>query len=82
MKGGGEGRRETLARKLHDPFLFSPPPPFSLLFFALVPPFRRTRAETLATQAKQNSGPVNFVPESRLPLVQISYIYQKTAAKA
>jgi len=31
---------------------------------------------------KQNSGLVNFVPESRLPFVQISSIYRKTAAKA
>ena len=30
----------------------------------------------------QNSGLVNFVPESRLPFVQISWIYQKTTAKA
>ena len=29
----------------------------------------------------QNSGLVNFVPESRLPFVQISPIYQKTTAK-
>ena len=31
---------------------------------------------------KQNSAPVNFVPESRLPFVLISSIYRKTAAKA
>ena len=30
----------------------------------------------------QNSGLVSFVPESRLPFVQISPIYQKTTAKA
>ena len=30
----------------------------------------------------QNSGLVNFVPESRLPFVQIGSIYQKTTAKA
>ena len=29
----------------------------------------------------QSLGPVNFVPESRLPYVQISSIYRKTAAK-
>ena len=32
-------------------------------------------------QAK-NSGPVNFVPKSRLPLVQVIFIYRKTTAKA
>ena len=31
---------------------------------------------------RQNSGLVNFVSESRLPLVQISPIYQNTTAKA
>ena len=31
---------------------------------------------------KQNSAPVNFVPESRLPSVLISSIYRKNAAKA
>ena len=31
---------------------------------------------------KQNSGLVNLVPESRLPFVQISSLYRKTAAKA
>ena len=30
----------------------------------------------------QNSGLINFVPESRLPFVKISSIYQKTTAKA
>ena len=30
----------------------------------------------------QNSELVNFVPQSRLPIVQISSIYRKTAAKA
>ena len=30
----------------------------------------------------QNSGPVNFVPESLLPFVHISSIYRKTTAKA
>ena len=37
--GRGREEEETLARKPHDPFHFSPPPPSSLLFFALVPTF-------------------------------------------
>ena len=36
---------------------------------------------TVWVNAKQSSGLVNFVPESRLPFVQISSIYRKTAAK-
>ena len=31
---------------------------------------------------KQNSGLVNFFPESRLAFVQITLIYRKMAAKA
>ena len=30
----------------------------------------------------KNSGPVNFVPKSRLPIVQVIFIYRKTTAKA
>ena len=37
---------------------------------------------TVWANATQNLGLVNFVPESRLPFVQISSIYQKTTAKA
>ena len=37
---------------------------------------------TVWENGEQNSGKVNFVPDSRLPFVQISFIYQKTAAKA
>ena len=33
-------------------------------------------------QMVSNSSVVNFVPESRLPFVQISFIYRKTAAEA
>ena len=37
---------------------------------------------TVWANGTQNLGLVNFVPESRLPFVQISSIYQKTTAKA
>ena len=37
---------------------------------------------TVWANGTQNLGLVNFVPESRLPFVQISSIYQKTIAKA
>ena len=37
---------------------------------------------TVWANGTQNSGLANFVPESRLPFVQISSIYQKTTAKA
>ena len=36
---------------------------------------------TVWTNGKQNSVLVDVVPESRLPFVQISFIYRKTAAK-
>ena len=36
---------------------------------------------TVWTSGKQNSVLVDVVPESRLPFVQISFIYRKTAAK-
>ena len=37
---------------------------------------------TVWVNGKQNSGLVNFVPESHLLSVQISSIYGKTAVKA
>ena len=37
---------------------------------------------TVWANGTQNSGLVNFVPESHLPFVQISSIYRKTTAKA
>ena len=37
---------------------------------------------TVWANGTQNLGLVNFVPESRLPFVQISSIYHKTTAKA
>ena len=37
---------------------------------------------TVWANVTQNSGLANFVPESRLPFVQISSTYQKTTAKA
>ena len=37
---------------------------------------------TVWANGKQNSGRVDFSPESRLPFAQISSIYQKTAAKS
>ena len=55
MKGEGEGKKETLGAFFKivgfagKRFLLSPPPSF--LFFALAQFSRRTRAETLATQA-------------------------------
>ena len=36
---------------------------------------------TVWANGKHNSGLINFVPESRLPFVQISSIYRKTTAK-
>ena len=43
----------------------------------------KTGRSTVWVNSAQNSGPVNFVPESRLRFVQISSInYQKTAVKA
>ena len=36
---------------------------------------------TVWASGKQNSVLVDVVPESRLPFVQISFIYRKTAAK-
>ena len=42
----------------------------------------QTGRSTVWANGTQNSGLVNFVPESRLPFVQISSIYQKTTAKA
>ena len=75
--GRGREEEEKLARKLPMILSISPlflPPHYYLLLSSRLS--QRTRAETLVTQAKQNSGPVNFVPKSRLQLVQISYIYQ------
>ena len=37
---------------------------------------------TVWANGEQNSGKVNFVADSSLPFVQISFIYRKTAAKA
>ena len=37
---------------------------------------------TVWANGEQNSGKVNFVANSSLPFVQISFIYRKTAAKA
>ena len=37
---------------------------------------------TVFVNGSRSLGLVNFVPESRIPLVQISSIYRKTAAKA
>ena len=46
-------------------------------------PFTRANRWLLVwVNGTQNSGLVNFVPESRLPFVKISSIYQKTTAKA
>ena len=42
----------------------------------------KTGRFTVWANGAQNSGLVNFVPESRLLFAQISSIYQKTAAKA
>ena len=42
----------------------------------------QTRRSTVWANGTQNSGLVNFVPESRLQFVQISSIYRKTTAKA
>ena len=44
--------------------------------------YGQTGRFTVWANGKQNSGLVNFVPESRLPFVQISSIHPKTAAKA
>ena len=45
-------------------------------------PFGQPSRFTVCVNGKQNSGLVNFVPEWRLPVVQISSIFRKTAAKA
>ena len=46
-------------------------------------PFTRANRWLLVwVNGTQNSGLVNFVPESRLPFVKISSSYQKTTAKA
>ena len=37
---------------------------------------------TVWENGKQTSGLENFVPESRLPFIQMRSIFQKTAAKA
>ena len=42
----------------------------------------QTSRSTVWANGTQNSGLVNFVPESRLPFVQISSIYRKTTVKA
>ena len=41
----------------------------------------QTARFTVWVNGRQNSGLVNFVPESRLPFVQISFIFRKTAAR-
>ena len=42
----------------------------------------QTSRSTVWANGTQNSGLVNFVPESRLPFVQISSIYRKTTERA
>ena len=37
--------------------------------------------QNLGANGTQNSGPVNFIPESDLPFAQISSTYLKTATK-
>ena len=55
-RGRGRGEKETLFKIVGfagKRFLLSPPPPLSFLFFCSRPNFsQRTRAETLATQAR------------------------------
>ena len=46
------------------------------------PLYGQTGRFTVWANGKQNSGLANFIPESRLPFVQISSIDPKTAAKA
>ena len=51
-----------------------------MLFIIILP--GQTSRSTVWANGTQNLGLVNFVPESRLPFVQISFIFRKTIAKA
>ena len=55
--------------------------PHSFFFFCRIPVVLENRRSS-HTRSAPGSGLVNFVPESRLPFVEISSIYRKTAVKA
>ena len=52
-----------------------------IVFFCRIPIALENRWSS-RTRSAPGSGLVNFVPESRLPFVEISSIYRKTAVKA
>ena len=52
-----------------------------VFFFGRIPVVLENRRSS-HTRSAPGSGLVDFVPESRLPFVEISSIYQKTAVKA